>query len=435
MTTAVFGNIFYLIRQEGIFATGDTAPDIRPFSPEARAFVRRVREQGLATKYRIIRNQIFEILGIRSFAEIRKLIGDAERRRATVERAYLLIGTMFGITGTKREVIARVKNYSRTADAVVRYLQSKVLARYAAYIEMTNEIDMLTSPVDLLLIIFDDRYHRKARFEAKRKLILMSLAGSIDHRERETDTESKFAGFLEFLNRHVWSERLKIGELEVVHLVSTHDPETFACREVKVVKRQDIGNISPRPGQKMTLIKRRRFRVNGKEIPIYVSIRKKAPEAKVLKLIRKGEENPAIAVDDELGLMGVVESLPDVNAFQQHLTRAAIKAGSFMTLEDVSDTLSGAGTRQGSRGSDQATAMFKFFARMGGMRVEFIVHTHESYLNYIYRKGVAHDEYEVRRIFDSGVAALLFPEDVYALDMAAIREPLIAWFRKQIETA
>ncbi|MFW3146682.1 MAG: hypothetical protein ACMUIE_07715, partial [Thermoplasmatota archaeon] len=42
---------------------------------------------------------------------------------------------------------------------------------------------------------------------------------------------------------------------------------------------------------------------NGRNIPIYVSVRKKPPEAKVLKLLRKGEENPADAVDDELGLM------------------------------------------------------------------------------------------------------------------------------------
>jgi hypothetical protein len=47
--------------------------------------------------------------------------------------------------------------------------------------------------------------------------------------------------------------------------------------------------ISMEEGQKLTLIKRRRFKENGKEIPVYVSVRKKPPEAKVLKLIRKQE--------------------------------------------------------------------------------------------------------------------------------------------------
>lgn len=35
-------------------------------------------------------------------------------------------------------------------------------------------------PVDLLLMTFDDSYHKKVRFEAKRKLALMNLAGAID---------------------------------------------------------------------------------------------------------------------------------------------------------------------------------------------------------------------------------------------------------------
>ena len=79
--------------------------------------------------------------------------------------------------------------------------------------------------------------------------------------------------------------------------------------------------------------------------------------------------------------------------------------------------------------------MFKFFARMGGMRVEFIVHTNESYLDYIYKRDVAHDEYEVKRIFDSGTAGLLFPPDIYFLDMKKAREDQISWFRAQIENS
>ena len=77
--------------------------------------------------------------------------------------------------------------------------------------------------------------------------------------------------------------------------------------------------------------------------------------------------------------------------------------------------------------------MLKFFARLGGMRVEFIVHTNESYLNYIYQRGVAHDEYEVKRIFDSGAASLLFPEDIYHLDMDLARSRQINWCRSQLE--
>ena len=66
--------------------------------------------------------------------------------------------------------------------------------------------------------------------------------------------------------------------------------------------------------------------------------------------------------------------------------------------------------------------MLKFFARLGDARVEFIIHTNQSFLDYHYRHGVSHDEYEVRRIFDSGVAEFLFPKDIYQLDMLSIRD-------------
>jgi len=426
-------NIFTLLSQDGPFATCDRPPLYHPFSAASKDWVRRLAAAEMVTKYRIIRNQIFEFLNVESFTEIEGLLKNPEKRREADRRAYKLLGNMFGIDGDEREIVFKVNNYSRTADGVINYLKAKVLANYASYIEMTNEVDATKSPVDLLLILFDDRYHKKARFEAKRKLILMSLAGSIEQRERETEVESKFLQFLEFLNEHVWSRKTKIGELEIAYLLSKHDAENFTCTDVKVIDKNKLAGVAKKPGQKLTLIKRRRFRFNGKEYPIYVSVRKKPPEAKVLKLLRKGEENPAVAVDDELGLMAVVDSVADVKIFQKHLTKSASKAGSLMTLEEVSDTLAG-GVHTGSNiGSASNTPMFKFFARMGGMRVEFIVHTNESYLNYMYQRDVSHDEYEVKRIFDSGVAELLFPKDIYELDMGDKKDVLIRWFRKRIE--
>ncbi|MFN2366212.1 MAG: hypothetical protein ABR523_07095, partial [Desulfurivibrionaceae bacterium] len=114
-------------------------------------------------------------------------------------------------------------------------------------------------------------------------------------------------------------------------------------------------------------------------------------------------------------------------------TQSAIKANSLMTLEEISDTLRGGSYRSSNYGSSAKTPMLKFFAKMSGMRVEFIVHTNESYLNYMYQKDVAHDEYEVKRIFDSGVAELLFPRDIYYLDMKEAKERMIRWFRRLIE--
>lgn len=426
-------DIFSLLRQDGPFATGNEPAGGNPFSLAARKGVRQFRESGLVTRYRVTRNQIYEFLDVSSLAEIRRLIHDHEKRQQVTRRAYRMLGNMFGIAGSESEITSKINNYSRTADAVIRYLKEKLLSNYGPYIEMTNEVDALNNPVDLLLIMFDDRYHKKARFEAKRKLILMNLAGSIDQRERETDIENKFVRFLTFLNEYVWSKELKIGELEHVFLLSNHDPRTFACLDVKVVNEETAARVEKTAGRKLTLIKRRRFRANGRHIPIYVTVRKKAPEAKVLKLLRKGEENPAVAVDDELGLMGVVSSAADVRIFQKHLTASAVRANSFMTLEEVADTLNGGLHLGRNIGSSSKTSMLKFFARMEGMRVEFIVHTNKTYLNYIYQRDVSHDEYEVKRIFNTGVADLLFPREIFHLDMSSIKDEMIRWFRKRIE--
>jgi len=425
--------IYSLLEQTGPFATADSPPGYRVFSAESRRRARCLRDKEMVTKYRATRNQIFEFLEVGSFSAIHNLIKAKEDHQRINRRAYRLLANMFGIEGNEREIVSRVNNYSRTADAVINYLKSKILANYAPFIEITNEIDITTSPVELFLIMFDDRYHKKARFEAKRKLILMSLAGSIDQRERETQIEGKFASFLDFLNAYVWSPESKIGELDIYYLLSTHDKKDFSCADVRVLNLAEAAGYKPEPRQKLTLIKRRRFRENGREIPIYVSVRKKPPEAKVLKLIRKKEENPAVAVDDELGLLGVLDTAAEVRIFQKHLTESAIRADSFMTLEDISDTLGGAKYKSSSIGSSSSTPMMKFFARMGGMRVEFIVHTNKSYLDYIYKKDVSHDEYEVKRLFDSGVAELLFPREIYHLDMAAVKNDLIKWFRKRIE--
>ena len=344
---------------------------------------------------------------------------------------------MFGIAGSESECLIAIKNYSRTADGVIRYLKRAVLSPYSSYLDMDNKVDAIYDPVELLLIPFDDRYHKKARFEAKRKLVLMQLAASIEQRERETEIEKKFASFLDFLNNHVWSTDAKIGEQEPAFLLSRHSPEDFSCSEVSVQAWDRAHEEMDQPleyGLKKTLIKRLWFHSDNRKIPIYVIVRKKEPVAKVLKLLRKGEENPDIAVADELGLMGVLDKITDVKIFQKHLIESAFRAGSFLMQEDVSDTLENGLLYKGNIGSSANTPMLKFFARMGGMRVEFIIHTNKSFLNYIYQRGVAHREYEVNRLFVSGVADLLFPQDIYLLDLASIKDELLYRFRKKIET-
>lgn len=94
--------------------------------------------------------------------------------------------------------------------------------------------------------------------------------------------------------------------------MSRHCPDDFPCSEVSVhswASRKIDQSLGC--GFKKTLIKCLWFHSNLKKIPIYVIVRKKEPVAKVLKLLRKGEKNPDIAVTDELGLMGVLDNITD----------------------------------------------------------------------------------------------------------------------------
>lgn len=93
-----------------------------------------------------------------------------------------------------------------------------------------------------------------------------------------------------------------------------------------------------RRDQRLTFIKRRVFRDRGLDIPVYVTVREKRPAP---KLLRKNEKNPAATVDDELGLMAVLDGRNEVRRFIDHLTGAALAAGSFLSLDDITDTLSG----------------------------------------------------------------------------------------------
>ena len=119
------------------------------------------------TKYRALRSQLFEFLNITSYKGLKKLISNQKARDKCSSRGYTLLTNMFGIQGTEPEIKFRVNEYARTADAVINSLKNKILAPYASHVAITNEVEITTDPVDLLLLIFDDRYHKKARFEAQ----------------------------------------------------------------------------------------------------------------------------------------------------------------------------------------------------------------------------------------------------------------------------
>lgn len=93
-------SIFASLKQDGPFGCGENVAVPAPLSREARQWVRNhCRLQTDITKYRSVRNQIFEFLDIRSFAEIPQLIGESSDINKRRDRATTLLGNMFGKIG------------------------------------------------------------------------------------------------------------------------------------------------------------------------------------------------------------------------------------------------------------------------------------------------------------------------------------------------
>ena len=181
-------SIFAAMKQDGPFAVEDSVSLDKPFSRDNRDWVKRLlADRSLTTKYRAVRSKIFNLLQVQGFADIRGLLADREQRQRSRARAHELLARLFDIEVETHQIQTKLREFAVTADSVIDYLRNKVLSCYAPHFEISNEIGTTADPVDLLLMIFDDRYHKKIRFEAKRKLVLMNLAGAIDQRERETD--------------------------------------------------------------------------------------------------------------------------------------------------------------------------------------------------------------------------------------------------------
>ena len=76
MSNAWGNTIYSLLEQTGPFATADIPPGYKVFSAESRRRSKCLREKWMVTKYRATRNQIFEFLDVKSFAEIQSLLSD-----------------------------------------------------------------------------------------------------------------------------------------------------------------------------------------------------------------------------------------------------------------------------------------------------------------------------------------------------------------------
>ena len=85
-------SIFTSLKQDGIFSTKDSVPFPHPFSSEVKEWVKTFcHERTDVTRYRSVRNQIFDFLNIGSFSEIEGLIGPAPSGGITPSPSTLIV--------------------------------------------------------------------------------------------------------------------------------------------------------------------------------------------------------------------------------------------------------------------------------------------------------------------------------------------------------
>lgn len=411
-----------------------------PLSGENRDLVRSLGKSLRRRQFEARREFVFSVFGVRSDEEILALLQDKDRINPISSGGYRRFGRMYGIEGTDEEVKRRVEEYGEFADATIARAKARVLKTESTYFEMTNDVQSTHNPVALMLMMANDKIDQKVRIEAGRKLTLMDLVASIDQRERQLDTVGKYDEFIQFLNNHVWNPNKREGESTAVYLLSEHDgTDGFVCKSLRVLDDETGEHVIARPGQKRTFLRRRSFIFRGHEIPVYVSERRKDIADAALKMIRTGVENPALTIEDHLGLEVVLDNERGLRIFLRHLNESIAKASSLMVAEDISDTLSGEETYNGtSSASSSKIRMLKFYVKMEGTRIEVILHTNETFINSLYQEGVAHEEYEINRFFNdnNGVpsaARQLFPEYVFKKDLVKIRQTLIRRARQRLQ--
>lgn len=372
--------------------------------------------------YRYLRKTLYQILGLPvKFGlgigtHLQSVRENPQRLEELALRSCLLTAGMYGISGTEEEIVSRIKDHGKKANSVIIHIEREILTDPFVTFEMSNEVTSANTPTELLLIAYDNAYPEKARFEAIRKLALMRLDLGNERKRVDNKPSEQFSRFLNFLDEHVWSKERKTSETTTKYILSTHDMENYGCIDVSVL---DTRPSKLQANQRITPMSRRAFttlRLDGKpgqDIEVYTPMREKDDISQILKALRKSTENPYGAFDDEVGAMIVVDNPIHLDLFDQRLTQAATEAKSLVMNEDTSNSMDNGHYTDGNLGSSSELRMLKSPIRVAGTRAEVMALLLKDYVDYLYKDGLAHDEYEVNRFFESGSAELLFPGRIF----------------------
>lgn len=429
---------FLFLRGHSIPPIGDTA-DLKESTAVNRKWVKFLTPEQ-KRDYRTLRKTVYQLLGLSPKfglgleSYIESIRDDSFQKEALGVRSCMLTAGMYGIKGSQESIISRISEHAEKANNLIYHVNRSILTDPFVTFEMANEVAAADKPSDLLLIAYSEKYPEKTRFEAIRKLGLMRLSLGNERKRSDNKPREQFNRFLDFLDQHVWSKKRKISETTTKYILSTHDMKDYGCIDVSIL---DEIPAQLQPNQRITPMNRRAFTMvrdhgkEGEDIEAYMPMREKDDVSQMLKETRKKSENPYSSIEDEVGAMIVVGDPRHLDYFDQRLTQGATEAGSLVMNEDISNSLDNGHYTAGTPGSSPELRMLKSPVRVAGARAEVIALLLTDYMDYLYKDGVAHDEYEVNRFFESGSAELLFPARIFKYVPSETHQRIVQALRRK----
>lgn len=401
--------------------------------PTNKEGVKRLKSQGLYMDFVALRARVTGIFGVRNFADIHQITQDPNaiaRTKFEYDERFSLQYPEFS-ADTQKERMERYKKYSDVADSVIDQLSEDFLGHAKIQTDLTNELRTIHHPVELLAIVFNPAENETVRFETYRKLMLMEYAQDVDVAAQRFPRNIDEVNY--FLIKTLLNDDKK-GPQKTIFIASMHDPNTLACTSyVKFDSRQEANNYrQDHLSTKVTGLPLRELK-SGKGI--FISTRKKSDVAQVVKLLRKNSHEATGAIPDVFGILCVVETYQDVRKIVEELIKGAQLSGSEIQIANIEDNIKTGEYSVKNGGSSKDFRSCKLVANFHGLRVEMIIHTIETHLDSLYRHDVSHDEFEVKRVFETGIIERLFPPKIYDLDPDVLYRQAIMRARSKAENS